>query len=81
MPKFRTKPVVKEAFRFLKDPQPDWFRDKVSDNTVVTRETFCTIQTLEGQMIAVEGDWIIQGLRGELYPCKPDIFEKTYEPI
>lgn len=37
------------------------------------------ISTLEGQMIAEVGDWIIRGVKGELYPCKPDIFEMTYE--
>lgn len=40
-----------------------------------------TIDTLEGKMIASPGDWIITGVNGEQYPCKPDIFEKTYEPI
>lgn len=39
------------------------------------------IQTLEGPLRAAPGDWIITGLRGEQYPCKPDIFEKTYEPV
>lgn len=39
------------------------------------------IHTLEGDMRANVGDWIITGLRGEQYPCKPDIFEKTYEPV
>lgn len=39
------------------------------------------IQTLEGQLRAAPGDWIITGLQGEKYPCKPDIFKKTYEPI
>lgn len=38
------------------------------------------IQTLEGQMVARPGDWIIKGVKGEIYPCKPDIFEATYEP-
>jgi hypothetical protein len=38
------------------------------------------IPTLEGLMIGVEGDWIIRGVKGELYPCKPDIFDATYEP-
>lgn len=37
------------------------------------------IPTLEGDMLAVEGDWIIKGVEGEFYPCKPDIFAKTYE--
>jgi hypothetical protein len=39
------------------------------------------IPTLEGEMLAVENDWIIRGVQGELYPCKPDIFEATYEPV
>lgn len=39
------------------------------------------IPTLEGEMLAVEGDWIIKGIEGEFYPCKPGIFEKTYEPV
>lgn len=38
------------------------------------------IHTLEGTMTADPGDWIIRGIKGELYPCKPDIFEATYEP-
>jgi len=39
------------------------------------------IHTLEGTMLARPGDWIITGIKGELYPCKPDIFEATYEPV
>ena len=39
------------------------------------------IPTLEGLMIATEGDFIIKGIKGEFYPCKPDIFEATYEPV
>ena len=40
-----------------------------------------TVQTLEGPLHASVGDWIITGIRGEQYPCKPDVFEKTYEPV
>jgi hypothetical protein len=40
-----------------------------------------TIQTLEGPMTATPGDWIITGIKGEKYPCKPDIFAATYEPV
>lgn len=40
-----------------------------------------TIPTLEGDMIARHGDWIIRGVKGEFYPCKPDIFVATYEPV
>ncbi|GAE37140.1 MULTISPECIES: hypothetical protein [Bacillaceae] len=39
------------------------------------------IETLEGRMIASPGDWIVKGIHGEKYPVKPDIFEKTYQPI
>lgn len=39
------------------------------------------IPTLEGTMLAMENDWVIRGVKGELYPCKPDIFEATYEPV
>jgi hypothetical protein len=39
------------------------------------------IPTLEGLMLGVQGDWIIRGVKGELYPCKPDIFEASYEPV
>lgn len=45
-------------------------------------ETPClNIDTLEGTMAAAPGDWIIKGVQGEFYPCKPDIFEATYEPV
>ena len=40
-----------------------------------------TIETLEGTMKANKGDWIIKGVKGELYPCKPDVFEETYEKV
>jgi len=39
------------------------------------------VETLEGPLKASPGDWIITGIRGEQYPCKPDVFEKTYEPV
>lgn len=87
MAKFRKKPVVIEAFRIGGDPLPDWFMDRVSDNTVTlhgeygaVEKTGCTIQTLEGAMTAQPGDWIIRGVAGELYPCRADIFAATYEP-
>ncbi|MGC4707573.1 hypothetical protein ACOY2N_12660 [Enterococcus faecium] len=43
------------------------------------QDAWCEIKTLEGVMVAKTGDYIIQGVEGEIYPCKPDIFEKTYE--
>lgn len=79
--KFRKKPVVIEAFRYNIDIRPDWFQDKVSSNDIITSEESCTITTLEGWLTAQKGDFIIKGVKGELYPCKPDIFEATYEPL
>jgi hypothetical protein len=79
MAKFRKKPVVIEAFRYYVDPRPDWFCDKVSTNDILTYETHCSIMTLEGMMRGEVGDYIIQGVKGEIYPCKPDIFAATYE--
>lgn len=89
MSKYRKKPVVIEAFRFYVEGMPDWFMDKVTTNEVILRncnynrfdieEAYCEIKTLEGVMIGRGGDYIIKGVNGELHPCKPDIFEKTYE--
>jgi hypothetical protein len=84
MAKYRKKPVVIEAFRLeMGERAPEWFeeallRGGISIN-IYTLETH--IKTLEGTMRAVQGDWIIQGVKGEIYPCKPDIFEATYEPV
>ena len=81
--KYRKKPVVIEAFRFqIDDYMPDWFADAVSDCMVtVYKDGTCHINTLEGQMLANKGDYVIRGVSGEMYPCKPDIFEKTYEKV
>lgn len=71
--KFRKKPVVIEATQ--------WF--KHGDHQAVEghdpREGF--VPTLEGMMRVIPGDWIITGVKGEHYPCKPDIFEATYERV
>lgn len=80
MIKFRKKPVVIEAFRYNIDPRPDWFMDGVSRNLIITNEYYCAITTLEGVMTGHKGDWIIKGVKDEIYPCKPDIFEATYDP-
>lgn len=85
---FRKKPVVIEAYRFdnrLSNRPPFWLRiaqDKglVTVKTKRDLATGMTIKTLEGEMTAEIGDWIIKGVKGEIYPCKPDIFAATYEP-
>jgi hypothetical protein len=78
--KFRKKPVVIEAFRWNIDEAPHWWFNHrgISVNTH-TGSAF--IPTLEGTHEALLGDYIIQGVKGELYPCKPDIFEMTYERV
>lgn len=66
---------------------PDWLAKAIDDGNCVPHSRGGTdyaqwdIPTLEGVMTAQPGDWIIQGVKGELYPCKPDIFEITYEPV
>ena len=78
MGKFRKKPVVIEA--------EQWFPGRKVEGVVERpaidsrSETVGIVKTLEGDMIAKPGDWIITGVEGEKYPCKNEIFKKTYEP-
>lgn len=82
MPKFRKKPVVIEAIRFRSGEQPcEFANDVIAGNIRYPEDGTMLIRTLEGTMTATSGDWIIRGVNGELYPCKPDIFAKTYEPV
>ncbi|MDC9622797.1 hypothetical protein PSI22_14410 [Xenorhabdus sp. XENO-7] len=86
MAKFRKKPVVIEAFEFrgesnLNPSVPVWFVDAVLNGEIKAEPDHIIIRTLEGNHRADIGDWIIQGIKGELYPCKPEIFELTYEAI
>lgn len=82
---FRKKPVVIEAIQY--DGTHQSHREIVSafganisaDKDGAGRPL--SITTLEGVMTARVGDWIIKGVNGEVYPCKPDIFEKTYEQV
>lgn len=80
--KYRKKPVEVEAFRFGIDSMPDWFVEKsLHSGEITVHGAFlqADIKTLEGVMIAKFGDFIIKGVKGEIYPCKPDIFYATYE--
>lgn len=84
--KYRKKPVIIDAFRFRINDIPDWFMDKVSTNEITMHETqkpgyksCCLINTLEGVMRGEEGDYIIKGIKGEIYSCKANIFEESYE--
>lgn len=90
--KFRKKPVMIEAFQLRAgETLPDWFCTALLDGRVRFPNSYIAgdsivanapafIQTLEGEMRADDGDWIIRGVKGEIYPCKPDIFAATYEP-
>lgn len=90
--KFRKKPVVIEAIQVEKRMDitaPQWWADAIQSNTAIlhgmgkfTRDQpYVEIETLEGVMRADAGDWIIRGVKGEIYPCKPDIFDATYDPV
>lgn len=88
--KYRKKPVVIEAFKWTGDlgqkEDPEWIIQAVKQgsvwfNRVGTPDVKCCIETLEGTMEASVCDYIIRGIQGELYPCKPDIFEASYEPV
>jgi hypothetical protein len=79
--KYKKKPLVIDAFRFRKDPYPDWFTEKIGDQSIITYGNFLIIRTLEGEMMAERGDYIVRGIEGEVYPCKPRIFEATYDPV
>ena len=78
--KFRKKPVVIEAVRWT-GKNLDVMHEFLNAHTLRYDGGFnLSIKTLEGTMMATPGDWIIKGVKGEFYPCKPDIFEASYEP-
>lgn len=86
--RYKKKPIVIEAFKWTGGPDqtedPEWCVDKMKTGEVWlenqgTTDCILAIKTLEGNMTASQGDYIIKGIKGEIYPCKPDIFEMTYE--
>lgn len=92
MAKYRKKPVVIEAFQFDGDLidcngkyyVPEWAGEAYENGTIYFADrqnnpSELYIKTLEGPLHASVGDYIIKGVNGELYPCKPDIFKQTYE--
>jgi len=86
MAKYRKRPVVVEAVQFTgtQESIDEVFRmGDLSDRpmTAEVSPTRLAIETLEGTMRADVGDWIIRGVKGECYPCKPDIFAATYEEV
>lgn len=91
MSRFRKKPVVIEAHRIGAAGWPDSIWEGVMSNKIILRLGYTghpkqitghvEIHTLEGVMRGDVGDWIIRGVNGEFYPCKDDIFQKTYEAV
>lgn len=90
---FRKKPVVIEAVRFghaeyadevTFSEVPKWLSEAIAEEILSFEFLgedywYAVVHTLEGKMYGSPGDWLIRGVEGELYFCKPDIFEKTYE--
>jgi len=84
--KYRKKPVVIDAWQFNGEDGmkwPKWIHEWRTPEGLVAYflEGKIWIPTLEGMMTGQPGDWIIRGIRGELYPCKDDIFKATYEKV
>jgi len=87
MAQYRKKPVIIDAIKFTRN---NWteiqeFTGGRAHTLMIEKRingiATCIILTLEGEHIAKERDYIIRGVKGEFYPCKPDIFEMTYEPV
>lgn len=86
---YRKKPVIIDAFCYAGDFKnsfgeyciPNWAVKAFENKELFFKgQGELYVKTLEGDMHAAVGDYIIQGVQGEIYPCKPDIFEQTYEP-
>lgn len=88
MGRYRKKPVVIDAIQWhpnemLIKEVLDFFGglEGANANKISKHRGNLTISTLEGEMTVSDGDYIIKGVKGEFYPCKPDIFEATYEAV
>ena len=88
--KFRKKPVVIEAVQIAKVMDgsivPEWFTEAIDSGVIDLYglpggKAAAKVFTLEGDMVASEGDSLLRGIEGELYPCKPGIFVATYERV
>lgn len=85
--KYKKKPIIIEAFQYFvnmgehTNSIPHWFIKATMDGIVHEKNTRDYIKTLEGDLLISDGDYVIKGIKGELYPCKPDIFEMTYERV
>jgi hypothetical protein len=90
MPKFQKKPVIIEAYQWFKGEDgvvenhilfPDYAASRKCEHCGNMICLHGWVKTLESGHIVCPGDWIITGVQGEKYPCKPDIFKETYNPV
>jgi hypothetical protein len=82
MAKYRKRPVVIEATQFVHDHSGHGNHEAIGELVDGWKDADTPfIKTLEGELTVSNGDWIITGIAGERYPCKPDIFAATYEPV
>lgn len=82
MPRFRKKPVEIEAIQWDVTLDAESALESMGCNYgICGNNDYLIIETLEGNMQVAPWDWIIKGVAGEFYPCKPEIFEQTYEPV
>lgn len=79
--KYRKKPVEIEAIQWTGDNDAEIDKFITVPHEIFPIQNKIIIPTLEGNMEAIEFDYIIKGVNGEFYPCKPDIFDKTYEVV
>lgn len=88
--RFRKKPIVIEAVKYAgngnvepRGDVPSWMHNAFADGTLrsTNGNDPLVVRTLEGDMMVAIGDWIICGVKGEIYPCKPDIFSASYDPV
>lgn len=79
--KIENKITQKEAFQYREGMDDAVLYEFMGESNYTSDENNLFIHTLEGTMTANDGDWIIKGLRGEFYPCKPDVFENSYNII
>ncbi|GGW41166.1 hypothetical protein [Streptomyces xantholiticus] len=84
MARYRKRPVEVEAMHMAHPNSPEdvaeWCGGRIVADGITGHPYAIEIDTLEGTMRGEHGDWIIRGVKGEFYPCKPDVFAATYEP-
>lgn len=84
--KYRSKPIIKEAIKHLDKHSFNemvlaWGDDFRIKGSFLVMQNLIRIKTLEGDMYSSPGDYIVKGIKGEFYPVKPNIFEKSYEKV